>query len=121
MRLLANENFPGLAVEALRAKGHDVLWVRTEAPGIPDAEVLARAQAERRLLLTFDKDFGELAFSSRLPAECGVILLRISARSPKYVAQMVAKVLDAPVAWVGMFSVVEEDRIRSVPLPAAPS
>lgn len=121
MLLLANENFPGLAVEALRSKGHDLLWVRTEAPGIPNAEVLARAQAEHRLLITFDKDFGELAFRSRLPAECGVILLRIPARSPKYVAQMVAKVLDARVAWAGTFSVVEEDRSRSVPLPAARS
>lgn len=56
MRLLANENFPGDAVEALRALGHDVYWVRLEAPGSSDQEVLAREQQENRLLLTFDKD-----------------------------------------------------------------
>jgi predicted nuclease of predicted toxin-antitoxin system len=69
MLLLANENFPLDAVEALRTAGHDVLWIRTESPGIADTEVLARAVAERRVLITFDKDFGELAFRSKLPAD----------------------------------------------------
>jgi hypothetical protein len=55
MRILANENFPGDAVMALRARGHDVAWVRTDAPGSDDAEVLARALAEDRTVVTFDK------------------------------------------------------------------
>ena len=61
MRLLANENFPLRAVEALRLAGEDVVWVRTESPGISDHDVLARAVSEDRVLITFDKDFGELA------------------------------------------------------------
>jgi len=77
MRLLANENFPAAAVNALREKGHDVTWIRTEAPGINDKSVLARAQRESRILITFDKDFGELAFRSLLPAASGVILFRL--------------------------------------------
>jgi predicted nuclease of predicted toxin-antitoxin system len=48
-------------------RGEDVLWIRAEAPGISDEQVLAPAQAEDRLLITFDKDFGELAFRARLP------------------------------------------------------
>ena len=32
-RVLANENFPGEAVEALRSRGHDVAWVRPPSPG----------------------------------------------------------------------------------------
>ncbi|MFL5031428.1 MAG: DUF5615 family PIN-like protein [Xanthobacteraceae bacterium] len=43
MRFLANENFPGAAVRALRAAGHDVSWIRTAAPGMPDQDVLAWA------------------------------------------------------------------------------
>jgi predicted nuclease of predicted toxin-antitoxin system len=62
MRILADENFPGGAGAALRERGHDVTWVQSDAPGISDAEVLAHAQAEGRILVTFDKDFGELAF-----------------------------------------------------------
>src|SRR5262249_57935820 len=86
MRLLANENFPALAVDTPRARGHEVAWVRTDNPGSSDQQVLARAVAEDRLLLTFDKDFGELAFRAGLPASCGVVLFRISPASPSHVA-----------------------------------
>jgi len=54
VRLLANENFPGLAVQALRSRGHDVFWVRTDAPGISDRQVLERAAPDHRLLITFE-------------------------------------------------------------------
>jgi len=40
MRILANENFPGAAVDALRARGPDVVWARTDSPGSPDSEVV---------------------------------------------------------------------------------
>jgi predicted nuclease of predicted toxin-antitoxin system len=52
MRFLANENFPHEAVAALRRLGHDVGWVRTDAPGSTDRQVLERAVAEDRVLLT---------------------------------------------------------------------
>jgi predicted nuclease of predicted toxin-antitoxin system len=61
MRFLANENFPGTAVTALIAAGHDVMWVRNAAPGMSDPDVLAWAARDERTILTFDKDFGELA------------------------------------------------------------
>jgi predicted nuclease of predicted toxin-antitoxin system len=70
MRFLANENFAGAAVQALAAAGHDVAWVRTAAPGMVDPDVLAWAVREGRILLTFDKDFGELARASGLPPAC---------------------------------------------------
>jgi len=74
MQLLANENVAGEAIDALRAAGNDVVWMRTAAPGLADQGVLARAVAEQRVLISFDKDFGELAFRAGLPAACGVIL-----------------------------------------------
>ena len=81
MRFLANENFPLDAVEALRSAGHDVDWVRTDAPGSSDPQVLQRAVADERVLLTFDKDCGELAFHAGLPAPSGVVLFRFQAPS----------------------------------------
>ena len=117
MRILADENFPGDAVTALRGRGHDVLWVREEAPGIGDREVLARAQAEARIVITFDKDFGELAFRFGLPATAGVILLRLPAPSPAVVARRATAALESRDDWAGHFSVIEEDRIRMTPLP----
>ena len=52
MKILANENFPQAAVLALRGAGHDVLWARQETPGASDEDVMARAAAEQRLLVT---------------------------------------------------------------------
>jgi len=77
MKILANENLPRLAVEDLRALGHDVLWVAESSPALTDRDVLDLAVRERRVLLTMDKDFGELAFRSKLPADCGIVLVRV--------------------------------------------
>lgn len=112
MRFLANENFPFDAVQTLRQQGHDVFWIRTDAPGIPDTEVLNRAQTEDRILLTFDKDFGELAFRSQLPATSGIILFRIKAPSGAVVAQKVVSAIASRNDWANHFSVIEDDRIR---------
>ncbi len=117
MRLLANENFPGDAIEALRNDGHDVLWIRTAAPGSDDRAVLARAQTERRILLTFDKDFGELAFRAKLPSSSGIVLFRISAPSAAHVARVVVSILGSREDWAGHFSVVDDRRIRMSRLP----
>lgn len=117
MRLLANENFPLDAVIALRENGHDVAWIREDARGSADEQVLARAQQEQRILITFDKDFGELAFHSKLPANNGVILFRISAPSSQYIAKATVQALAARTDWVGHFSVIEDNRIRMTPLP----
>src|SRR3972149_11391507 len=116
MRLLANENFPLDAVEALRADGHDVAWIREDSRGTSDDKILIRAQEENRIVLTFDKDFGELAFRSKLPAKSGVILFRITPISPQYIAQVAVQALASQTNWSGHFSVVEDKRIRMTPL-----
>jgi predicted nuclease of predicted toxin-antitoxin system len=112
MRFLANENFPFDAVDILRQAGHDVTWIRTDAPGISDPEVLDRTQTEERILLTFDKDFGELAFQVQLPATSGIILFRLKANSSAVLAQKVSIAIASRGDWAGHFSVVEDDRIR---------
>jgi predicted nuclease of predicted toxin-antitoxin system len=85
MRFLANENFPGTAVAALIAAGQDVVWVRNTVPGMSDPDVLAWATRDERTLLTFDKDFGELARGSALPSTCGVVAISLAdAKSWRY-------------------------------------
>ncbi|NUQ85483.1 MAG: DUF5615 family PIN-like protein [Anaerolineales bacterium] len=106
MRLLANENFPLDAVEALREAGHDVAWIREDSRGTPDEKVLQRAHEENRIVVTFDKDFGELAFRSNLPAQSEVILFRITPKSPQYIAQAAVQALASRDNWAGRFSVV---------------
>jgi predicted nuclease of predicted toxin-antitoxin system len=119
MQFLANENFPLDAVEAVRNEGHDVAWIRTDAPGSKDPDILKRAVAENRVLLTFDKDFGDLAFQFGLPAACGIVLFRLHASSSAALATMVAAAIRSRTDWPGSFSVVEPGRIRVRPLPPA--
>jgi predicted nuclease of predicted toxin-antitoxin system len=117
VRLLADENFPGAVVKALKMAGHDVVWVRETHRGIGDKQVLAWATTEARILVTFDKDFGELAFKSKLRATSGVILFRIRKQSPEVVASRAVKSLAARSDWAGHFSVVEDERLRMTKLP----
>ena len=117
LRLLANENFPGTAVDALRVAGHDVVWIRTDAPGAKDPDILARALREGRILLTFDKDFGELAWHAHLPANCGIILFRVPMTgAPTIGARLAARIAERS-DWAGHFSVIEPGRTRMRPLP----
>jgi hypothetical protein len=116
MRFLANENFPGRAITALAAAGHDVVWVRVIAPGMSDPDVLAWAARDERILLTFDKDFGELARAAALPSTCGVVLFRMPMPKPSDVGQRLGNLVTSRDDWAGHFSVIEPDRIRMRPL-----
>lgn len=121
MQFLANENFPLDVVEAVRNNGHDVAWIRTDAPGSCDRDILHRAVSEQRILLTFDKDFGDLAFQFGLPATCGIVLFRLQASSSAVLATLVVTALQSRTDWIGRFSVVEAGRIRMRPLPTPPT
>jgi predicted nuclease of predicted toxin-antitoxin system len=116
MRLCANENIPGDGVAALRGQGHDVLWIREAMPGATDEQVLAQATLEQRLLITFDKDFGEMAFRRGKKATAGVVLFRISQPSAKIVAETIVRVLTSRNDWAGNFSVVDDHTVRMRPL-----
>jgi predicted nuclease of predicted toxin-antitoxin system len=104
MRFLADENFPGAAVVALATAGHDVAWVRTAAPGCDDAEVLAWAVREQRILLTFDKDFGEVAARSPMPATCGIVLVRMPPPKSKEATRRLVNLISARNNWTGHFT-----------------
>lgn len=117
MRILADENCPGDLVVALRERGHDVVWIRSDAPGSKDQAILARAQTEKRVILTFDKDFGELAFRVHLPATSGIILCRLSNLPPTPMINLVITALESRPDWTGLFTIIHEQRLRIVPLP----
>jgi hypothetical protein len=113
MRFLADENFPGAGVAALRGLERDVLSIGEVSRGASDAAVLDLAAREGRIILTFDKDFGELARKSKLPDACGVILFRMSLPAPAAeVGERLAKLVAAREDWAGHFSVIEPGRVR---------
>jgi len=80
-------------------------------------EVLAIASAEGRTLLTFDKDFGDLAFRQGLPAKGGVVLFRAGLPSPAESASLALATLQSDVDWASSFCVVNERRMRVRLLP----
>ncbi|HBY60719.1 MAG TPA: hypothetical protein DEH78_12910 [Solibacterales bacterium] len=120
MKFVADENFPRDALRLLRQSGFDVASIAETHPGLPDTEVLGIASAEGRTLLTFDKDFGSLAFRQGLPASCGVILFRTSSLTPTEIAGLAIATLQSGVAWAGHFCVVNDRKIRVTPLPPRP-
>jgi predicted nuclease of predicted toxin-antitoxin system len=75
MRFLADECCDSGLVEFLRSTGHQVDYIQELLPGVTDIEVLLKAKNDKRILLTEDKDFGELVFRLKKPAY-GIILLR---------------------------------------------
>jgi predicted nuclease of predicted toxin-antitoxin system len=62
VRWLVDECVDAALAARLREAGHDVVYMSDVAPRAPDAEVIERAHGEDRLLLTEDKDFGDLVF-----------------------------------------------------------
>lgn len=118
MRFLAGENFPGPAVTALEAAGHDVIWVKVAMPGASDADVLAWAMREERVLLTFDKDFGELASQTASSQKLGVLLRTPPPKTGEGIKRLV-DLISARMDWIGHFSIIEPGRIRMRPLRSA--
>ncbi|MDP2183314.1 MAG: DUF5615 family PIN-like protein [Actinomycetota bacterium] len=115
MNLLADEGVETRIVERLRYEGHDVEYVAELAPGITDDEVLERANNDRRVLVTVDKDFGELVFRlGRVTS--GVLLVRLSGLSSDDKATLVADaVRDHGVKMPGAFTVVSPSLVRIRP------
>lgn len=115
MNLVADEGIDGPIVTRLRAEGHRVWYVAEMAPGIADSEVLQIANDENAILLTFDKDFGDLVFRQGLVTQ-GVILLRLHGLSPMQKADLIARIIDTYSDELKFaFSVITKTRIRIRP------
>jgi len=120
MRFSLNENMPGAVVRGFCAAGHDVLSVKESMLGEEDRTILSRAQKEGRVVVTQDKGFGELAFRYGLPAECGVILFRLSGGDANSDMKRMLDVLASRDDWPGHFAVASDDRVRIRPLTGVP-
>jgi predicted nuclease of predicted toxin-antitoxin system len=71
---------------------------------------------ENRILLTYDKDFGELVMKDNLCPPSGIILLRLPLKSPAESAAFILDILNSRNDWEGQFSVIDEKKIRMRPL-----
>jgi predicted nuclease of predicted toxin-antitoxin system len=102
----------------LRQRGHDVLSAKESMRSQSDSAILERTRREGRLVVTHDKDFGELAFRSGLPAECGIVFLRLGGRNAETDNRRILEVIEGREEWAGHFAVVTDDQIRIRPMPS---
>ena len=117
MRILADENFPLPTVQLLRNQGHEVLWARTDCPGLKDRALIERAEASDRLVFTLDKDFAQLALQRPAALKrCGVILFRVHPAVPQNLGSLITAALRAGHSWVGHVSIVSQGGIEMIPI-----
>ncbi|WP_326525632.1 DUF5615 family PIN-like protein [Sphingomonas sp.] len=116
MRLLADENVHGNVVIALRQAGHAVEWVRETAPGATDTNILDRADIAELILITNDRDFGDLIFNKRMPAPFAILYTRTPHRDWEVTAGLLAAELERGVA-AGHMTIVTKDGTRRTPFP----
>ncbi len=115
MRFAIDACVPEQLAEALRAMGADVVSAAGR-PAMPDDEVLSGAVARDRVLITSDKDFGDLVFRDGRAA-VGIVLLRfdvVSASIAEATARRITALQDAGRNW---FVVLEAEAERKRPMP----
>ncbi|MCQ1538285.1 hypothetical protein FTO68_04685 [Methanocalculus taiwanensis] len=96
----------------IEQRGYDIRWIRKDAPGVSDIEVMQLAYRDNRVILTFDHDFGELAVKDTAYPSVGIILLRLHQMTPGDMAEYITNIICSRDDWEGYFSVLEYDRIR---------
>lgn len=112
MNLLADEGVDKPIVDALRNKGFDVVYILETNRGADDDVILEMANADKRLLLTQDKDFGELVFRLK-NVHHGVILIRLEGYTAASKANIVMNMLlKYQNELIRSFTVIQPNAIR---------
>jgi len=115
VRLLADEGVDAAIVALLREDGHDVVYVAELSPGITDEAVLELANGDERVLVTADKDFGELVYRLRKVAY-GVLLVRLPGLGAVRKANAVSEsIREHGLEMAGAFTVVSAGLVRIRP------
>lgn len=112
LRFLADESFSFAIISVLREKGYNIKWIGEIAPGISDRAVYQIAKEDDRVILTEDKDFGELAVRFKLKTS-GVVLLRISSKEKELRQKRVFELLERfPDKLEGHLVVINPEKFR---------
>ncbi|HUY28168.1 MAG TPA: DUF5615 family PIN-like protein [Candidatus Binataceae bacterium] len=112
MRFIADEGRDFAVVRALRDAAHDVIAAAEIFPSVDDEVILKLAHDDARILLTEDKDFGELVYAAG-QKNCGVILIRFPASARRPMAEAVLEAVNRlGAALASQFAVIEPGRIR---------
>lgn len=116
MKFIADENFPFPSYRLLISEGLDVIHVGSDFPSISDNRVLEVAVEDNRILLTFDRDHGDLIFVGKLKPPLGVIYFRLEHYHAELPGQMLLELLAEGRDFEGFFTVIKTSGIRRRPL-----
>ena len=112
MNLVVDESVDRRIVDALRQDGHNVLYISEFAPSIVDQEVLDLANRNGALLVTEDKDFGELVFRNG-QIHTGVVLIRLGGLSAQAKVRNILNIFaNQGTKLLNAFSVISPGRVR---------
>lgn len=111
MKFIANENIPFEVVQKLKNEGYEVLRVDEIKKGMRDDEIIQLSIKEEGILMTFDKDFGELVFKKKKQVY-GIILLKFTPQNVDYIFGIIKKFLDQKIKIKGHFIVIEKEKVR---------
>ena len=112
MKFLANENFPYPSIIKLRQADYDITSILDISPSISDEEVMQIAITEKRIILTFDRDYGELIFKHGYKPVAGVIYFRLFDYTPEQPAQYLITIFNQHLTFEFLFTVIDESSIR---------
>lgn len=116
MNLLADESVDRQIVERLKNDRHEVLYIAEIEPSISDDAVFDLANEKAALLLTSDKDFGEIVFREGRLSSGGVVLLRLAGLSADRKSEIVSEAFrENGDEFQGHFSVIAPGRVRIRP------
>lgn len=112
LHFLADEGFSYSITNLIKSMGYDVKWIGDTFPSIEDEKIFEIALAENRIILTEDKDFGELAIRFKCRNR-GIILLRIDARERTLREERVAELIQRfPEKLLDHFTVINSKKFR---------
>ena len=109
-QIVADESVDFRIVVQLRQLGLTVYSIAEQQPSIKDEQVLALANENDALLITEDKDFGELVFRLQLPHR-GILLIRIAEANQK-IASVVRTIAKYHSELLNKFSVINDIKLR---------
>jgi predicted nuclease of predicted toxin-antitoxin system len=113
MKFLANENIPFDSVVFLRRNGIDIQSVKEINRGITDRQVMQISAEENRIILTFDKDYGEIIHRNKEKFTVGIVLFRFIPCDSGETGNMFLKIIrKTNIALEKKFTVIERDKLR---------
>lgn len=116
IKFIADVNIEKVIVDLLLENGYNVKWIPDYDCEILDADLLNMANTEKRILVTNDKDFGELTFLQK-KLSTGIILIRVKGQKPQNKIKVMKKLLqNYSHKLLHHFVVVTKGKIRIIPM-----